>query len=145
MADHAWPTGLPCPLLGTLKHAPAFSNILRSQFDGGEKVRLRKSWVPEVMTCSLHLSRAQLQILHDFYWITLRQLRPFTWVEFRDPARGPCTYAFREIPQSEEVLAGRRWRVQLTLDVLTPFNGTFPLGDGSGGVLTTDDDETLTT
>lgn len=144
MADHAWPTGLPCPLLGTLKHAPAFSNILRSQFPGGEKVRLHKSWVPEVMTCSVHLTRAQLQILHDFYWTTLRQLRPFTWQEFRDPARGPCDYAFREIPQSEEVLAGRRWRVQLTLDVLTPFNGTFLLGDGSGGVLSNDERDLTT-
>lgn len=142
MAD--FPTGLPGPMVDGVSYTTDNSNIIRSQFPGGTKMRRRHSWTPEIVTLELVLTRAQVQILHDFVIHELKDVLPFTWKEFRDPAGGPAQYRFRERPTFTPEQTGRLWRARLSLDLLTPFNGTFPLG-GDLGLLSTDDDEILTT
>lgn len=145
MANPKWPDGLPPPLIDGASYAPEFDNTIRTQFTGGQKVRRRFSHVPEVVTLQFHCDRAQVQILHDFATITCQDTLPFDWVEHRDPALGLAVYTFRERPKFTPAQSGLYWRASVVLTLHTPFNGTFLLGDGSGGVLTTDDDETLTT
>lgn len=142
MAD--FPAGLPGPMVDGVTYSTDSSNIIRTQFPGGQKVRRRHSWAPEMVTVELVLSRAQVQILWDFVMTTVKIVEPFTWREFRDPAGGPAVYRFREVPTFTPEQTGRLWRARLSLDLLTPFNGTFPLG-GDLGPLSTDDDEILTT
>lgn len=144
MAKPVWPEGLPPPLVDGASYAPAFDNVVRSSFTGGQQVRRRFSWVPEIVTLQFHCNRAQLQIIHDFATIECRDVDVFEWVEHRDPALGPADYRFRERPKYTPHVSGLEWRVTVTLDLLTPFNGTFPLG-GDLGPLSTDDDEILTT
>lgn len=124
-------------------YTPAFDNFLRSSFAWGEKVRRRASYVPEIFSFQLVLTRAQVQILSDFVSITLADVTPFEWVEHRDPAQGPAMYRFRARPAFESI-GNRYWRASCSLDLLTPFNGAFLLSDDLGP-LTTDDDESLTT
>lgn len=140
MANPAWPESLPNPLVDNCAYASADDNVVRSQFSGGIKVRRRYSHVPEVVTFDLHLTRAQAKTLYDFVVTTLGDVGLFDWVEHRDPALGAATYRFRQRPRFVPAASGLEWRATISLDLLTPFSGSFDLGD-----LLNNDDEIITT
>lgn len=146
MALPKWPSSLPqCPLLNGSEYPGDDSNIIRTQFAGGNKSRRRFTRLPQPVMLSLVVNRAQMQVLHDFYFITLSQVLPFEWIEFRDPAKSPANYVFLKAPSFSPASSGKRWRAGLQLELRTPFNGTFPLTDELGTQLATDTDEGLTT
>lgn len=142
-----WPSSLmQRPLISGASYAkPENSNVIRTQFPGGVKARRRSTLPYQPFTCSIVVNRAGLQVLHDFYWITLAQVLPFQWVEHRDPAEATATYVFIEEPTYTPRNSGTRWRADLRLEIRTPFAGTFLLADEAGRELHTNDDEGLTT
>lgn len=141
-----WPSSLPCPLISTVQYAPR-DNVIRSEFPGSIKRRRQFTASYTDVTFRLRLSRAQCQILDDFYNITTEQVLPFEWVELRDPAHRLAVYAFNAPPTYQDAGAGgaRMWDVDISLELRTPFNGQFFLTNEINSVLTTDNDEGLTT
>lgn len=111
-----------------MRWKPAFDNVIRSQFPGGQKVRRRATAVPKIMTCRLWISAAQLQTLLDFYEITCKQVEPFDWSDFRKPndTTTTVTYRFRSYPEHGPWTVDSFW-VDLELDLLTTFQGTYLL------------------
>lgn len=144
LANPTYPAGLPSPLIEGTAYTPTGDNVLRTQFPGATKVRRRQSAAPEVVSFSLMLTRAQALVLYNFVFQTLKEVLPFDWVEFRDPARGAATYRFRSRPHLQPKGNGNLWQADIELDLLTPFTGTFSLA-ASAGLLATDDDEILST
>lgn len=128
MAEHSWPSSVPGPELSSVRWRPAFDNVIRSQMDGGSKSRRRATAVPEIMTCRLWLSAAQLQTLMDFYQITLREVEAFDWNDFRRPndTTRVVTYTFRSYPQHGPWTVDSFW-VDLELAQHTTFQGKFLL------------------
>jgi hypothetical protein len=134
------------PLISGASYAkPENSNVIRTQFPGGVKARRRSTLTYQPFSCSIVVNRAGLQILHDFYWITLAQVLPFQWIEHRDPAQSPAVYVFLEEPTFTPRNSGMQWRADLRLEIRTPFNGTFVLADDLGRLLQDDDINVITT
>ncbi|OOW67090.1 hypothetical protein Xmar_07715 [Xanthomonas axonopodis pv. martyniicola] len=94
--------------------------------DGGSKSRRRFTAVNDNVSYTLIIPSAGLQVLLDFMLITLRETGQFSWVDFRDPARGPANYRFRSRP-SYRPETRWLWRVSIQLEITTPMGGTFPL------------------
>jgi hypothetical protein len=126
VANETFPTSLPGPVIDTIGYKPAFDNVIRSQMDGGMRKRRRCTKVPEVLTCTLALTSAQLQILLDFYEITLKQVRAFDWKDWRKPndPQALATFTFRAYP-AHAPWGDDHWLVGLELDQLTTFQGTY--------------------
>lgn len=127
MAD-AWPSSVPGPDIDSVSYKPAFDNTVRSQMDVGRKVRRRATAVPEILTCSLYLTHAQLQTLLDFYEITLKQTLPFTWFDWRKPndTATPVVCSFNRYPEHAR-WGFEHWQVSLELTQWTTFQGTYLL------------------
>jgi len=143
LANPTWPAGLPTPIIDGNNYTPGSDNVLRTQFAGGMKVRRRQSSAYEVVAFSLVCNRAQVQTLDNLVVLTLADVLPFDWFEFRDPARSGATYRFRSRPKYAPVQVGRLWRADIELDLLTPFSGSFSLA-AAAGVLTTIDGTDIT-
>lgn len=126
MANPTWPTSLPRPLVQGCSYEPAFDNVLRSQMDIGTKSRRRATAVPERVTFQLDLDRAQHQTLIDFMVVTLKEVLPFDWVDFRKPDDTLVTYKFVRRPKITPK-NGKRWIAQIELLQMTTFQGTFLL------------------
>ena len=148
MADlPVWPSSLmQRPLISGASYVkPENSNVIRTQFPGGVKSRRRSTLAYQSFSCSIVVNRAGLQILHDFYWVTLAQVLPFQWVEHRDPAQAPAVYVFLEEPTFTPRNSGMQWRADMRLEIRTPFNGTFPITEDQLLWLVNEDDKGLTT
>jgi hypothetical protein len=128
VANPTWPISLPVPLLDGVSYASQ-QNVIRTQMDAGvAKTRRRFTAVPEDVTFSLSLSRAQVQTLQDFIAITLKDVLPFDWREFRKPDTEPLvTYRFKSRPKFTPMGRGDHWRADIELELLTTFQGTFLL------------------
>lgn len=126
MAKPTFPASLPGPVLDSIGYKPAFDNVIRSQMDGGMKKRRRVTKVPEVFTGTLAVTSAQLQTLLDFYELTVKQVLPFDWKDWRKPndTTALATFSFRSYPQHVP-WGDDHWLVSLELDQLTTFQGTF--------------------
>jgi hypothetical protein len=122
-----WPTSLPTPLLEGVSYSSQ-SNVIRTQMDAGvAKTRRRFTAVPEDVTFSLFLDRAQVQTLQDFVAITLADVLPFNWLEFRKPDTTTVVYRFKSRPKFSPMGTGLYWRADIELELLTTFQGTFLL------------------
>lgn len=145
MAEHSWPPGLPCFQISGFSAGGGDDGVIRSQFPGGTKIRPRFTMPPpEPVTAVVVVNQAQLQTLMDFWAITLRRVLPFNHTDPAKPDDTPVEYRFLARPQRAPLSGGRRWRVTLQLEQLTTYQGTFPLGDG-GGSLLSDGDDVLST
>ncbi len=145
MTIPVWPSSLPTPLVDGVTYAPQSNNVIRSQFAGGSKSRRRFTSSYEDVSFRLLLNRAGMQVLSDLVIYTLADVLPMQWVEFRDPARRPAIYAFKQRPTFTPAGCGWLWYADIQLELRTPFNCTFPLTDELGAQLATDTDEGLTT
>ncbi len=140
------PPCIPGPEWQGLAYRPAFDNVVRSQMIGGRRERRRFTWVPEILSCTLYLTPAQLEVLLDFHDITCAGgSRPFRWWDWRRPSDTDkrALYSFESRPTY--TTWADIWCVELQLLVRQTVPGTYALGDGSGGVLTTDEGQILTT
>lgn len=145
MTIPVWPSSLPTPLVDGVTYAPQSSNVIRSQFAGGSKSRRRFTNSYEDVSFRLLLSRAGVQVLSDLVIYTLADVLPVQWVEFRDPAKRPAVYAFKQRPTYTPAGCGWLWYADIQLELRTPFNGTFPITDELGSQLETDTNEGLST
>lgn len=127
-----------------MRWTPAIDPVLRTQFPGAMKTRLRASRVPERLACALYLTPAQLQVLLDFHDSTCKWVLPFQWWDFRRPndTSRRALYTFVSRPQHNAV--DDLYQVDLELQIEQTFAGTFEL-DGDMGLLLTDNDEDITT
>lgn len=78
---------------------------------------------------SCAMTAAQLQTLLDFYEITLQQVLPFDWYDWRRPndTSTRVTYTFRAYPQHQPWVDSDYWLVTLELTQHTTFQGTYLL------------------
>lgn len=130
MAYPEWPSSLPNPMLEGISYAPQ-SNVIRTQMDAGiAKTRRRFTAVPEDVAFSLFLTAAQVQTLQDFVAVTLADVLPFDWIEFRKPVADwttLVTYRFKSRPRFTPMGSGLTWKADIELELLTNFQGTFLL------------------
>lgn len=125
MAD--WPSSLPKPLASQIAYATS-ENVIRTQMDAGfAKLRRRFTANPEEVSFTLLLSEAQAQTLSDFAIVTLSDVLPFDWVDFRklDDAT-TVVYRFKQRP-AFRYAGPRLWYADVVLEQLTNFQGTFLL------------------
>lgn len=140
------PSIIPGPEWDSLGWAPAFDGSVRSQFPGGFKVRRRVTAVPEIFTCAIYPTAAQLQVLLDFYDLTCAGgVLRFKWWDYRKPndTTRLAEYQFAERPT--HATWADIYRADLKLILHRTFTGTFPITDELGAQLATDTDEGLTT
>jgi hypothetical protein len=128
VANPGWPVSLPPPLVAGISYSSA-PNVIRSQMDAGAaKVRRRFTAVPETVAFSLVLTEAQVQVLQDFVEITLSDVLPFDWIDFRKPSGTAVTYRFTKRPAyTPRDQTGRYWTAQVELEQLTTSQGTYLL------------------
>lgn len=138
------PSSIPGPIWDSMAHAPLFNPFLIDSF--GRKKRRLVTFVPLIFTCRLALSDAQRELLEDFFSITCSEgSSNFQWWDFRRPTNTTdlAVYAWRAVPSWS---MDADWHIaSLDLLLVRPVRGRYPLTDGSGGLLSTPDDEILTT
>ena len=128
MSNPTWPSSVPAPLFENVNYSSE-PNIIRTQMDAGvAKVRRRFTSAPEIVTFRMLCTPAQVQTLSDFAAITLKDVLPFDWREFRKPNDPDTlvTYRFRERPKFSPA-GPNLWYADIELDLLTTFQGTFLL------------------
>lgn len=110
---NVWPLSLPTALLAAGYTETPQENLLRFQPEvGPAKLRRRGTAAGRIIDGSLVLKQTSRAVLDDFYAITLSHgADTFSW---RDPGKGPGTYAFNAPPQYSLVAPGV-WRVGLQL------------------------------
>ncbi len=110
-----WPTELPAPALSTLKEAPP-DNLIRSQTDKGPGKRRRRTTANvRPISFDLKLTKAEVQILDDFYCITTYSGADdfdFTHPRTEQPVRA----AFATMPQYSEV-EGVLYNASISLEI----------------------------
>ena len=124
-----WPTSLGDPLVG-VRYTPIEGGTIRTQMDAGiAKVRRRWTDVPCDVSMRLLCNRSQVQTLDDFVAITLSDVLPFQWRDWRKPAgaENVVVYRFKRRPSYEDAGAPGLWYATLDLEMLTTFQGTFLL------------------
>lgn len=146
MADFGMPSIIPGPEWDSLDWSPAFDGVIRSQFAGGYKSRRRVTAVPEVLSCTIYPTAAELQVLLDFHDYTCAGgVLPFYWHDFRKPndtrRYAECQWMSRPTHGTWADI----YRADLRILVRKTFTGTFKLTDELGHQLETDTDEGLTT
>ena len=109
---------------------PIDGHIIRSQMDAGvAKTRRRWTNPPCDVNLRIECSKAQVPTLEDFVAITLADVLPFQWIDWRKPD-GPenvAVYRFKKRPTFEHSGAPGYWFASLELELLTTFQGTFLL------------------
>lgn len=94
-------------------------NIIRTQMENGPyKQRRRFTNVPETFTFTMVLSKANLAILMTFVTVTLGDVLPFDWIDFRTGAA--AVYRFTKRPEPTWFAGdGDYWTVAFELELLT--------------------------
>ena len=136
-----WPASLPCPRVDDCSYT-SDSNVIRTQMDSGfARQRRRSTAVAEQVTFSMVMSAAEVQIVRDFVSITLGDVLPFLWREFRVPPGQivPATYRFKSRPSISPHPSGRYWIVSLDLELITNSQARYLLdvSDGTTGLTNT--------
>lgn len=141
-----WPAGLPDLLTENYTRSRE-DGLIRSQFPGGTKTRPRFTKPPPVqVSAQVICTRAQLQTLEDFWELTLKQgSLPFMTRDVTKPDDTLVECKFLAPPRAQALDDGLNWRVSLSFEQLTTFQGTFPLGDGGGSLLGDGTGNTITT
>lgn len=117
MANPTWPTTLPQPVLDSISYTP-LNNTIRSQMDAGPaKMRRRFTAAGEDVTLVLMLTAEQKADLDTFIRVTLKDVLPFDWYEFRAAEQTVATYRFRQRP-AYTPWGPDYWQATLNLDLL---------------------------
>lgn len=119
MANPTWPSTLPqAPLADNTTSYQAVNNSIRSNTEAGvAKVRRRFTAVATPVNCSLKLTQAQYATLITFYEVTVSDVLPFDWIDFR--TGGAATYRLIQRPQGNFQKGSiNRWLVTLQLEKL---------------------------
>lgn len=142
-----WPSSLPRPQVDGCTYTPQDNQIRTEMRAGVPKARRATTARPVDVAFQLVLNRAQVQTLDDFVGITLADVLPFQWMDFRRPD-GPtnvAVYRFKRRPRYTPRPSGMRWVATLELEALSLPDGVFPLSNEDGLLLSTDEDEVVTT
>lgn len=117
MAD--WPQTLPAPLVDGASYAPQENTIRTQMAAGAAKMRRRFTAVSEIFDFTLRLTDAQVDTLDAFVVGTLKDVLPFTWVNFRLPGSPAASYRFVQRPVYTAVPgAYKMWDAQIQLERL---------------------------
>lgn len=141
-----WPAGLPDLLTENYTRSRE-DGLIRTPFPGGTKTRPRFTKPPPAkISAQVICNRAQLQTLLDFWEVTLKQgSLPFLRRDDTKPDDTLVEYKFLAPPSEQSLDDGLNWRVSLSFEQLTTYQGTFPLGDGGGSLLGDGSGNTITT
>ncbi|WP_372382123.1 hypothetical protein ACCQ12_15170 [Xanthomonas sp. NCPPB 1068] len=112
--------------------------------DAADKGRRRFTSTTEDVTFAMLLPASGVQVLLDFFSITLREVHRFEWVDFRDPSRRPAIYQFKQRPSISDETPWL-FRASLQLKLFSQLNGKFLLSDENRSVLIDVDNNGLTT
>lgn len=117
MTNAVWPASLPIPTDQGVQYQALSEPVLTTDMEtGAPKRRRRFTAVPEEFTCSLYLTSDQVATLKQFVEVTLSDVMPFDWVDWR--TGDPATYVFNKRPVYQLVAAGAGiW--QASLDLVT--------------------------
>jgi len=138
------PSSIPGPIWDGMNWEPYFDPYLHNKF--GDKSRRLVTFVPKVFTCRLMLSEAQRQVFEDFFEITCSNgTTVFQWWDFSRPSNTTQLALYRWLAEPGWTQDGDHHVAQLRLLLLRRVPGHYPLTDGDGGLLSTPDNEILTT
>lgn len=139
-----WPDVLPVLTEGYNRSGE--DGILRSETDGGERSRpLQSLPPPEDLACTLRCTRAELQVLMDFWFYTCRRNQPFLMRDGPTRRTGIFRFAGRPSYRPANVANGNDYIVSLVLKVDSVPHGHFPIADGLGNNLADGNDKVITT
>lgn len=128
MADHNWPSSVPCFQVDGYSRGGGDDGVIRSTLGRASKIRPRWSTPPpEPVTGVVLCDRAQLQTLLDFWAITLGRVLPFNYRDHTKPDETTVEYRFTARPSYVPAGSAELWRVTIELEQLTSYQGTFPL------------------
>lgn len=115
-----WPASLPAPLLSSCSYTPQDNQIRTAVAAGVDKVRRRFTAVGEDVRITLPLTQAQWAVLEHFVVVTLKDVLPFDWQDFRRPPGGGNVrqYRFRIRPSWTPRGIGDRGHAVLDLEML---------------------------
>lgn len=133
---HQWPVSLHHPLIDGYSEGGE-DGVLRSQFDAGpSKIRRKYSGrPPAAVAFTVPVTRAGMQVLDDFYWITLNVVGLFYWQDHRRPIEDEenvAVYRFVARPSYTPGRSGTVWRAALQLERVTSVDGSFLLNFSNG-------------
>lgn len=128
MAIYRWPSLLPAPLVSGYGDAGDDGLLWTTVQSGAEKVRPFSSAMPALVSGQLHVTEAGVQVLDDFYGITLKRVGRFWWEDHRRPeaADNAVVYRFKAKP-SYSALGGGRFLATLSLQRFGTVQGHFLL------------------
>lgn len=127
---YPWPsTSIPCPLVDGYVDAGDDGVIRTTVQSGPQRARARVSAVPAQVTAVVMVRRAGMQVLEDFYFLTLRRVGRFYWRDFRKPAADDnvAVYRFAARPSYAPTSSPEFWKATMQLERLTTVNGHFLL------------------
>lgn len=115
MANPVWPASLPCPTDQNVQYSAILEPVQTTSMEtGAPKRRRRFSAVPETFTCQVILTQAQVATLKQFVEVTLADVGPFDWKDFR--TNEAATYVLSKRPVYALAAAGANlWQVALEL------------------------------
>jgi hypothetical protein len=124
-----WPVSLPRPQVEGCAYTPQDNQIRTEMRAGVPKARRATTARPVNVTFQLVLTQAQVQTLDDFVAITLSDVLPFQWMDFRKPdgEENVAVYRFIRRPHYTPRRSGMRWNATVELELLTTMQGAFLL------------------
>lgn len=117
----SWPSDLPQDWFlqdNGPDYKPVDNTIRTSVTAGPAKLRRRFTAAPENLVLTGHLDETELQLLKDFVQLTLQEVLPFGWQDFR--TANPATYRFAAGWSSVQTkhYGGCVWTVTMNLEML---------------------------
>ena len=120
MPNAFWPVDLPQEPYqdGPPSYTPQDNTIRTSTGSGPNKMRRRFTAVTEDVSIKMVITEQELATLFDFCKLTVAEVLPFTWVDFRTGL--PATYRFKAGYSSikQEWWAADYWTISIDLELL---------------------------
>lgn len=116
MANPTWPATLPAPQADSSAGYGAPGNVIETGMETGDAKRRRRFTAAVIpFNCTVKLTADQLATLEQFYYVTLKQVLPFDWTDFRTGTT--ATYCFTKEGYSASYIPNSigRWSVSLKL------------------------------
>lgn len=113
-----WPATLPAPQSDPASYKPQNNTIRTEMAAGVAKMRRRYTAVAEDTMFSLKLTQAQVTILDSFVRVTLKDVLPFEWQDFRVAAGPVRQYRFKSRPVFTKDVGVDYWQADLDLEML---------------------------
>lgn len=141
----SWPASLPRPEVEGCTYTPQDNQIRTEMRAGVPKARRATTARPVDVTFQLALTQAQVQTLDDFVAITLSDVLPFQWMDFRRPDHisNVATFRFKRRPRYTPRRSGVRWNAIIELEQLSVPDGHFLMSDEVGQLVDSGDDKSI--